>query len=63
MREMGTASTPVTNVEAEMSRPREKPKSGWEVTLKKGSCNVSQPGFLGTIVFRKTSSGVSREIV
>jgi hypothetical protein len=36
MKKMGTALTSVRKVEAEMSRPREKPKSGWEVILKKG---------------------------
>ena len=63
MKNMGTASTSVRNVEAEMSTPREKPKSGWEVALKRGSCSVSQPGFLGTTVIRKTLSGVYREVV
>jgi hypothetical protein len=35
MEKMGSASTSVRKVEAEMSRPREKPKSGWEVILKR----------------------------
>ena len=71
MKKTGTTKSLVRKAEAEASRPREKPKSGWEVTIRwivmqltlKGLVQCFPTGIPQNHRVSKTSSLVSREIV